>query len=132
MKKVSTLLSLLFVTLVMTAKPISPSMAREAAQRFLQAKGCHLKSEALRAPRRAMAQDIAASAYYVFNASDNKGFVVVSGDDCVGDNLVLGYTTQGSFHADAVPANMQWWLDNTEQQMAVLMWRPCTTTWNRW
>ena len=83
-----------------------------------------LKNEALRAPRRAMGYTAPgetateSSPYYVFNAADDKGFVVVSGDDCVGSNLVLGYTDQGSFNADAIPANMQWWLDAMASQIA--------------
>lgn len=60
----------------------------------------------------------AASPYYVFNASASKGFVIVSGDDCVGENLVLAYTAQGSFEADNIPDNMQWWLDETATQIS--------------
>ena len=107
------------------AEPVSPSAARKAAAAFLQGKGIAL-SEAMRAPRRAMGnaadgrQSVEASPYYVFNASASQGFVVVSGDDCVGENLVLGYSDRGSFDAGAVPANMQWWLDQMASQITLL------------
>lgn len=114
------------MTMSMMAEPVSPSVARKAAARFLQGKGAALKSEAMRAPRRAMGRatcdnvQTEASPYYVFNASASKGFVIVSGDDCVGENLVLGYTAQGSFEADNIPNNMQWWLDEMECQISEL------------
>lgn len=114
------------MTMSMMAEPVSPSVARQAAEKFLQGKGGALKSEAMRAPRRAMGratdnkEQMGASPYYVFNASASKGFVIVSGDDCVGENLVLGYTAQGSFEADNIPDNMQWWLDEMECQISEL------------
>lgn len=112
--------------ITMMADPVSPSAARQAAEKFLKEKGAVLKCEAMRAPRRAMGratnnqQQTEASPYYVFNASALKGFVIVSGDDCVGENLVLGYTAQGSFEADNIPENMQWWLDVMECQISEL------------
>ena len=114
------------MTMTMIAEPVSPSAARQAAEKFLQGKGVALKSEAMRAPRRAMSratdnkEQMGASPYYVFNASASKGFVIVSGDDCVGENLVLGYTAQGSIEADNIPDNMQWWLDEMECQISEL------------
>ena len=118
-----TLAAVLCCTVTMTAEPVSPSVARQAAAKFLQAKGAVLQNEAMQAPRRAMGrpadgqQPTEASPYYVFNASASQGFVVVSGDDCVGDNLVLGYTAQGSFDADNVPANLKWWFDAMASQI---------------
>ena len=114
------------MTMTMMAEPVSPSAARQIAARFLKEKGAALKSEAMRAPRRAMGratdnkEQTEASPYYVFNASASKGFVIVSGDDCVGENLVLGYTAQGSFKAENIPDNMQWWLDEMECQISEL------------
>ena len=93
------------------AEPVSPSVAQQAAAKFLQAKGTSLEGECMQAKvvsRRKVSGKLAeASPYYVFNATDSRGFVIVSGDDCVGDNLVLGYTEQGSFDENNVPANMQ-------------------------
>ena len=120
-----TLAAVLCCAMTMMAEPVSPTTARQAAAQFLQHKGATLKSEAMRAPHRAMGQAAddesvtEASPYYVFNASNDKGFVIVSGDDCVGDDLVLGYTAQGSFHADAVPATLQGWLDDMAERIAL-------------
>ena len=113
------------MTTTMMAEPVSPETARQAAAKFLNKKGVSLKSEAMRAKNRAMGhsdsgEQTEASPYYVFNATASQGFVVVSGDDCVGGNLVLGYTSQGSFDAEAIPDNLQWWLDVTANQISTL------------
>lgn len=119
-----TLAAVLCCATILLAEPVSPSMARQRAAHFLQSKGSQLKNEALRAPRRAMGSTASgetateSSPYYVFNAAGDKGFVVISGEDCVGFNLVLGYSDQGSFNADAIPANMQWWFDEMASQIA--------------
>jgi len=120
-KMMMTLAAVLCCAMTMMAEPVSPETARQAAAKFLNKKGIALKSEAMRARSRAMGRadgggQTEASPYYVFNAS--QGFVVVSGDDCVGDNLVLGYTSQGSFDAEAIPDNMKWWLDETASQIS--------------
>ena len=93
MKKILTAsAAILCCAMTMMAEPVSPETARQSAAKFLNKKGIALKSEAMRAKNRAMGradggEQTEASPYYVFNAS--QGFVVVSGDDCVGDNLVL-------------------------------------------
>ena len=121
-----TLAAVLCCAMTIVAEPVSPQAARQAAAKFLNKKGAALKSEAMRARSRAMGRSTnggnqtQACPYYVFNATASKGFVVVSGDDCVGDNLVLGYTSQGSFDAEAIPDNLQWWLDETARQISEL------------
>ena len=47
--------------------------------------------------------------YYVYNVSNDKGFVIVSGDDAA--KSILGYSLQGTFPVDNIPANVQGWLD---------------------
>ena len=121
-----TLAAVLCCAMTIMAEPVSPEAARQAAAKFLNKKGVSLKSEAMRAKNRAMGcntdseTQTQASPYYVFNATASQGFVVVSGDDCVGDNLVLGYTAQGSFDAETIPDNLQWWLDETAAQISTL------------
>ena len=122
MKKIwLTLVAALCCTATLTADPVSPSVARQVAAQFLRAQGATLAGDVANSqPRRSVAAFNDAPAYYVFNADAAQGFVVVSGDDCVGDNLVLGYSMQGSFSADDVPENLQWWLDATAEGIAWL------------
>ena len=103
------------------AESVSPAAARAVAAEFLQSRGAAVTAEEVATPRggRAAADD-PSPAYYVFNADAAKGFVVVSGDDCVGDNLVLGYAAEGSFSSDNMPDGLQWWLDATAESISRL------------
>ncbi|MCM1532611.1 MAG: C10 family peptidase [Bacteroides sp.] len=47
--------------------------------------------------------------YYIFNAEQNQGFVIVAGDDNV-TNLVLGYSEKGAFSIENMPDNLRYWL----------------------
>lgn len=49
------------------------------------------------------------SSYYIFNAGNDKGFVIISGNDAA--PKVLGYSDEGSFDADNMPDNVKNWLD---------------------
>ncbi|MDE5544503.1 MAG: C10 family peptidase, partial [Bacteroidales bacterium] len=52
---------------------------------------------------------------YVFNVGEDKGFVVMSGDDDL--QAVLGYSFQGTFRSKNMPANLKWWLSHYEKQI---------------
>ena len=121
-QRLTILATLLCCAVVMMAETVSPDAARQAAMDFLKKQGATLRSEAARAKSQTMAnedgQQVEASPYYVFNAS--QGFVVVSGDDCVGDNLVLGYAPRGSFCEKNVPEGLRWWLKQTARQIGEL------------
>ena len=127
-----TLAAVLCCIMKMVADPVSPDVAQQAAAKFLQARGASLESGYMQG--RGMSRNIAgtvqteASPYYVFNATDSRGFVIVSGDDCVGDNLVLGYTSQGSFDENSVPDNMKWWLEEMATQIGELSSRGAKVT----
>lgn len=53
--------------------------------------------------------------YYVFNHNTGDGFIIVSGDDR--SLPVLGYSDQGSFDFNRLPANMKWWLSEYQRQL---------------
>ena len=118
-KSLLTIAAVLCCWVTMMAEPVTPEAARQAAVKFLNRKGTALKSEAMRKTQRTQPSQ-SMNAYYVFNATGSQGFVVVAGDDCVGDNLVLGYCDSGSFDAEAIPANMQAWLDDVAGQITLL------------
>ena len=53
------------------------------------------------------------AAYYIFNVSG--GFVIVSADDCVVP--VIGYSTEGVFNVDDMPANIRFFLDEYAREI---------------
>lgn len=56
------------------------------------------------------------SYYYIFNASDNKGFVIISGDDAT--TPVLAYSLQNNFDTVDLPLNLRKWLDGYKNEIA--------------
>ena len=54
--------------------------------------------------------------YYVFNAGDGHGYVIVSADDCT-TTPILGYSTEGGYDAASVPAAMKWMLSGIEREI---------------
>ena len=116
-----TLLSTLFAVaaiLGVLAAPVTPQQALQEAQSFVrqhQSASVPMKL-ASRAQRVQAAADM--GYYYVFNIGADGGFVIVSGDDRT--NPILGYSFEGTFNPDRVPANMQNWLDGYAEQMKVL------------
>ena len=53
--------------------------------------------------------------FYVFGTEDNKGFVIVAGDNRV--TPVLGYSETNGFPAENMPPNLQWWLGEYSKQI---------------
>jgi hypothetical protein len=56
--------------------------------------------------------------YYVFNVGENKGFVIVSGDDRAKD--ILGYSDTGSFSTDSMPENFKNWMAFYKSELKAL------------
>ena len=53
--------------------------------------------------------------FYVFGAENNKGFVIVAGDDRI--TPVLGYSPTNGFPVDNMPPNLKWWLGEYARQI---------------
>ena len=86
MKKLNLSLLMFCCTLMATAEPIGRQTALYTAQSYMMAKGKHINTT--QKPFRAARKTTSAKAeeeayYYVFNAGDNGGYVIVSGDDRV-------------------------------------------------
>ena len=101
------------------AKQVNEIAAQNIAAQFMKQRGIGtaIAVPTLKTPRR-NASSTQSSAYYVFNAEQGKGFVIVSGDDRT--TQVLGYSKDGYFDPSNVPENMQWWLDQYVEEIAML------------
>ena len=53
--------------------------------------------------------------FYVFDKPGNGGYLLVSADDVAAP--LLGYSDTGDFNADAMPAEMRWWLGEYSRQI---------------
>ena len=111
----------LFATSLLQAAQVSENAARTIAAQFMQTRGLGAiaPSVPMKAPRQGDASPQASAAYYVFNAQQGHGFVIVSGDDRT-QLPVLGYSDKGYFDPDNVPVNMQDLLDTYAEEIAML------------
>ena len=100
-----------------TAGPIDQQTAKRTAATFLKEKA---RSKTVKSMHLAYKQSLPGhedkTACYVFNASDGKGYVVVSGDDRT--EQVLGYSSTGHIDPAAMPDNMKYYLGELAKEIA--------------
>ena len=115
MKRIIFLVVSLVFTASIKAEGIDRNTALKKAQRFMPGKefitGKALPSARAKAPRKN-------DAFYIFNAKDDGGYVIVSGDDRTTE--ILGYAQQGHLDVDQIPENLKWWLDSYARQIEAL------------
>ena len=127
MRRLFVILSL-FVAIVAMAGPVDKKQAMQEAAAFLKthpltvdnkADGQAQTAEAVRLTDVSATLPMGEKApFYIINIGDQQGFVIVSGDDRT--NPILGYSDEGAFDANRMPANMRYWLDCYAQQLNVL------------
>ena len=114
------LLGLMLCVPALWAGPIDKEQAMQKAQRFYSDRGQTSKVRKLKqAPRAAeVSTAMENDCFYVFNAGEDDGYVIISGDDRTPD--VLGYCDSGTFRADDMPENIKAWLDEYASQIRYL------------
>ena len=105
MRKLILFLVTLFIAdLTVMAGRVSEAEALQKAQQFMQGKNFVQKQL-----RRAPSLDASKNAYYVFNAENSGGFVIVAGDDRMPD--ILGYSEKGTLNPETASCNVKWLLN---------------------
>ena len=127
MRRLFVILSL-FVAIVAMAGPVDKKQAMQEAAAFLKnhpltvdnkADGQAQTAESVRLTDVSATLPMGEKApFYIINIGYQQGFVIVSGDDRT--NPILGYSDEGAFDANRMPANMRYWLDCYAQQLNVL------------
>ena len=112
MKKLSLLLISLLACMTLSAGEVTEEEALQKARQFM--KGKQFKQRNLRRAASTTGNNF----YYVFNAENNDGFVIVSGDDRTTD--ILGYGNSGNLDMSNLPDNLKWWLESYAAQIAAL------------
>jgi len=108
---------------MMFADVVTEQDALLKAKQFMPGKSFEQPQKPNRAPLRG--DQIESPAYYVFNATDNEGFVIVSADDRT--EPILGYADNGCFDKDNMPSNVKAWFDYYEQAIRSLGDAPVLT-----
>ena len=98
------------------ANPVGRQQAMFQAVNFFEQKGKKMSetTPAVQKVKKAVNQKDT-SYYYVFNADNQEGFVVISGDDRT--DAVLGYADEGSIYSNDMPCNLRAWLDSYADQI---------------
>lgn len=102
----------LFVSLISFAGEVTEEQALQKAQQFMQGKLFKQKN-LRRAPSIGGPQS-----FFVFNAEQNSGFVIVSADDRT--EAILGYSDKGTLNVNRLPENVKKWLEDYEMQIKAL------------
>lgn len=115
-------LSFILMASCLWARPVTRQVALQKALSFCNKMGLSapkVESPSFQGTKKSIRKSVPAdegdASYYVFNLSDNKGFVIISGDDCCED--VLGYIDSGSFDPDNIPDNMQAFLQGYAEEI---------------
>ena len=96
----------LILALSVYAGPVTEDQALEKARRFNPGKHYSLVQTA---GQTRSDNTISDKPFYIFNAAENGGFVIVSGDDRTKE--ILGYSDRGNITDRNLPENVKWWLD---------------------
>lgn len=108
MKKVLFSVVLLSVYGGVSAEQISVSQAASIAEKYL-GKAVNVGQNLGPAKMKGLEMSEESPEYYVFNSNDNKGFVIISGDDELTE--LVGYSAEGEFRSENAPENLRAWLD---------------------
>lgn len=111
--KVKILFLLLVVATTMEAKPVSRNEALQKARQFKPAK--EFQEVTAFSRQKNLSEN---EPFYVFNAEDDGGFVIVSGDDRTAP--ILGYADHGTLQQENMPDNLRYWLKSYEEQIRLL------------
>lgn len=111
MKKFLCLFASFFVSAIMFAEQVTEQQAFHKAQQFM--KGKKLSVVNTKSFSRGSSRN--EEAFYIFNAENKGGFVIVSGDDRTDD--ILGYSDSGEIDLEKMPTNLRYWLQEYQNQI---------------
>ena len=103
----------LFLCQTLFAGKVTEQEALQKAQQFLRGKSFQQKNL-----RRAPQHGNTDNPFYIFNADNHGGFVIVSADDRT--EAILAYAEQGCFETAALPENIREWLAGYAEQIKAL------------
>lgn len=122
MRKILLLFSLFLMALVAWGEPIDRNEALKQANAFLSSKGIPVRQSLDMAYAQPGKAAEARSLYYVFNVGNDKGFVIVAGDDAV--SPILAYADRGDFSEREMPPAAKAMLESYAQQIEMIQQNP--------
>lgn len=107
------LVGLIVFAAIANAGKVTKQQALQKAQQFM--KGRNLTPANVKSLSRGQTND---DAFYIFNAENKGGYIIVSADDRT--VAILGYSDRGTINAENIPENMRIWLQGYADQISAL------------
>ncbi|MBQ0088500.1 MAG: C10 family peptidase [Prevotellaceae bacterium] len=122
MKKIIILFALCTLAKLLWAAPVDPTTAQQIAESFLNAPQKDSLGVVKAPTRRKMVKKLAMPVtsnqhYYIFNATDGEGFVIVSADDVAVP--ILGHSLNGHLDTNNLPDGFKWLLSCFNNQIEI-------------
>ena len=122
MKRILALILTMVFCYTMVGSPIDETTAKQFAQNFWKENNIMAVRNGKvfkQMPEAARFVNVAPqhgySAFYIFNNTAGKGYVIMAADDCV--TPILGYSYENNFGDGELPPNFKAWLDNYALQI---------------
>ena len=122
MKKITLALALIFSINLLFSNPVDTITAKRVAENFYKQNnvigvknGTPLRLNKMKKEFQNVTASTDFEHFYIFNAKDGNGFVIVSADDQAVP--ILGYSDKGIFSTDNIPSNVKAWLDGYDREM---------------
>ena len=115
MRRLLLLMCTVFVSVSMSAESLSRAEALQKALQFMPGKQFEAVNDVSKARR---GENDATDAFYIFNAKNKAGFVIVAGDDRAPS--ILGYADKGEIDMEQMPSNLKYWLESYTDQIRSL------------
>ena len=113
MKRLQALMALLAIACIAMANPVTKTAALQKAKVFAKEHFGRRNENVKVSYQSELKGKASHPALYVCNFDNDKGYVILSGDDRTVP--VLAYSDKGSLDVDHMPENMKWWLQYYEE-----------------
>ena len=123
MKRITVLIAFSFCVCGLFAQQVTEEQAMQKAQAFMRGQVNNSAKRQKKAPAKApvmhkIAMATPTDAYYIFNAEEESGFVIVSGDERT--EAILGYSMEGHIDPNNMPENLKALLKSYEEQIKAI------------
>jgi len=119
MKKIFLSVGFVAIAAFAYANPVSVQTAQVVAENFIAGKDAGQTATLQLTQSYASTTASGQTAMYIFDVSEGKGFVIVSGDDAV--TPVLGYSTENIFPAQVTNNEVAYWLKGYNDQISYVI-----------
>ena len=113
MRRLLAIVACLLITGLAFADKVSETEALKKAQAFMPGERFEVQKYSTSVGGKTVEEP-----FYIFNATNGRGYVLVSGNDQT--TPILGYSTNGNIDLDNIPDNLRYWLESYAAQLKAI------------